>query len=96
MRKNEKEVHEVHQPFCFMSLGGELATFPHVHEVHNVHEVHSANERFSNCQRTYPIAGSPVGQSVPRCGTACIALIPHFLIACQAKQGAVVDVVWNQ
>jgi hypothetical protein len=37
MRKNQKEVHEVHWTFCFMSLGGELLTFPHVHEVHDVH-----------------------------------------------------------
>jgi hypothetical protein len=37
MRKNQKEVHEVHWTFCFMSLGGELPTFPHVHDVHEVH-----------------------------------------------------------
>jgi hypothetical protein len=40
MRKNQKEVHHVHWTFCFMSLGGELVVFPHVHEVHHVHQVH--------------------------------------------------------
>jgi hypothetical protein len=28
--------------------------------------------------------------------SACIALLAHFQLACQAKQGAVVDVFWNQ
>jgi hypothetical protein len=40
MRKTQKEVHEVHWTFAFRGLGGELVTFPHVHEVHDVHEVH--------------------------------------------------------
>jgi hypothetical protein len=40
MRKTQKEVHQVHWRFVFMSLGGELVVFPHVHEVHHVHQVH--------------------------------------------------------
>jgi len=49
-----------------------------------------------DCQRTDPIAGSPDGHAIFHKKEACNALILHFLIACQAKQGAVVDVLWNQ
>jgi hypothetical protein len=38
------QVHEVHSAFAFMKLGGELVTFPHVHEVHDVHEVHELHD----------------------------------------------------
>ena len=40
-----QEVHQVHSTFAFMSLSGELLTFPHVHEVHQVHLVHPRRKR---------------------------------------------------
>ena len=48
------------------------------------------------CQRADLIAalGGWTGDFVQK--IACNALILHFLISCQAKQGAVVDVLWNQ
>src|SRR5215471_8383928 len=38
-KKPPKEVHEVHSAFIFRSLGRELVTFPHVHQVHDVHQL---------------------------------------------------------
>ena len=51
-KKLPREVHEVHWPFVFKWLGGELLTFPHVHEVHDVHEVHGTER--SECSQPSP------------------------------------------
>jgi hypothetical protein len=143
MRKSKKEVHEVHWTFCFMSLGSELVTFPHVHEVHDVHaidqqfrETYSMGRRVPSTPLRYaqdfgkapaPLTPSKrlkftkftkeqlpvvrnqfyvVKERIPLptdrldmrffTKNRMYCLILHFSTSCQAKQGAVVDVVWNQ
>jgi hypothetical protein len=87
------------QPLVFMSLGDELATFPHVHEVHDVHEVHHATSsfqlskipvhcragRFSPQQRNTGACWGPGGGWTADISeeAGCIALLPHLEVASQ-------------
>jgi hypothetical protein len=48
-----------------------------------------------SCQRSDSLAALG-GWTADLRKIGCIALLAHFEVACQAKQGAVVDVVWNQ
>jgi hypothetical protein len=82
-------------------------TFPHVHDVHDVH----AYDWRLNFQRSNPIAGliaftpttaktaivgSPSRLDIRFSKIGCIALLHRVEASSQAKQGAVVDVLWNQ
>src|SRR5215470_4973810 len=98
-RQQEKpliQVHHIHQTFAFIEMSGEhcifrffttftlFTTFTKFTFQRLTSTGRRSRHNFS-CQRTNPIAVWTVGHAVPS-KSACIALIPDFLIACQAKQ----------
>jgi hypothetical protein len=77
-------------------------TFPHVHDVHDVHDVHppplTGDLVTSDCllKISSHCRTGRMDRRSRRAGPPVLRVLHRLEVSCQAEQGAIGDVLWNQ